>query len=330
MAAAYRPGGSDGDALEAPRPHDHGMIEIRHLTKRYGATLAVDDLSFTVQPGSVTGFLGPNGAGKTTTMRIALGLATATDGVALIAGRPYHEIQRPLGEVGALLDANAIELGRSALDHLRWLARSHRIGDVRIRSLIDEVGLGGVSRRPIRTYSLGMRQRLGIAAALLGDPGILLFDEPVNGLDPDGVKWIRELFRSLAAEGRTVFVSSHLMSEMAITADRLVVIGRGHLIADTTVADLAARFVGGVVARSARPTELAEALTRAGASVTLDEADRVLATGIEPAAVGRVALAAGVALSELGQVNVSLEDAYLDLTRESTDHRAGPTRRTDA
>ena len=290
------------------------MIEIRGLTKRYGATLAVDDLSFTVQPGHVTGFLGPNGAGKTTTMRVALGIAAPTAGEALISGRRYRDLRRPLGEVGALLDPNAVEAGRSALDHLGWLARSGRIGDGRVRSLLEQVGLGGVARRPIRTFSLGMRQRLGIAAALLGDPRVLLFDEPVNGLDPDGVRWIRELFRSLAAEGRTVLVSSHLMSEMAITADRLVIIGRGHLIAETTVAELATRFAGGVEARSERATELAGLVERAGAAVTVDGTGRLLITGLDSAGVGRIAAEAGIPLIELFARQATLEDAYLELT----------------
>jgi ABC-2 type transport system ATP-binding protein len=306
------------------------MIEIRNLTKRYGATLAVDDLSFTVRPGQVTGFLGPNGAGKTTTMRVALGLAAPTAGDALITGRRYRDLRRPLGEVGALLDADAVDGTRSAFDHLRWLARSHRIADSRVESLLDEVGLASVARRPIRTFSLGMRQRLGIAAALLGDPGVLLFDEPVNGLDPAGVKWIRDLFRSLAGEGRTVFVSSHLMSEMAITADRLIIVGRGHLIADTTVAELATRFAGGVEVRAARATELTAALKGVGADVEIDGADRLLVSGIDSAAVGRTAQDAGIPLIELVQRQASLEDAYLDLTGSDTEYRAGPTRSPDA
>jgi ABC-2 type transport system ATP-binding protein len=214
------------------------MIQVRSLTKRFGSTLAVDDLSFTVRPGCVTGFLGPNGAGKTTTLRLLLGLDTPTAGEALIDGRPYRTIARPMRDVGALLDATAVEGGRTAVEHLRWLARSHRIGDARVAALLEQTGLSDVARRRIGTFSLGMKQRLGIAGALLGDPAVLIFDEPVNGLDPDGVRWIRVLLRSLAAEGRTVFLSSHLMGEMAITADRLVIIGGGRLIADTTVGDL--------------------------------------------------------------------------------------------
>ena len=301
------------------------MIEVIGLTKRYGSTLAVDNLSFTVRPGSVTGFLGPNGAGKTTTMRIALGLVAPTDGEILVAGRSYRGIRQPLREVGALLDANAVEAGRTALDHVRWLARSHRIGEDRIRTLIEQVGLADVARRRIATFSLGMRQRLGIAVALLGDPGVLLFDEPINGLDPDGVRWIRELFRSLAAEGRTVFVSSHLMSEMAITADRLVIIGRGRLIADTTVEELRSRHATSVAARSPRAAELAAALQRAGAQVAIEPTGLLVVRGLDAARVGTIAFDRGIALHELTPRHASLEDAYLELTRDHADHPAGTT-----
>jgi ABC-2 type transport system ATP-binding protein len=214
-----------------------GVIEINQLTKRYRTTLAVDQLSFTVKPGTVTGFLGPNGAGKTTTIRLLLGLAAPTAGQTLIGGRAYASIRRPLCEVGALLDANAVHPGRSAINHLRWLARTNGIGPARIGSTLEQVGLAGAARKRVGGFSLGMRQRLGIAAALLGDPGILILDEPVNGLDPQGVRWIRELLRALAAEGRTVLLSSHLMSEMELTADRLIIIGQGRLIADTTVGE---------------------------------------------------------------------------------------------
>jgi ABC-2 type transport system ATP-binding protein len=218
-----------------------GVIEVNQLTKRYRSKVAIDGLSFTVKPGVVTGFLGPNGAGKTTTMRVLLGLATPTAGGALVGGRTYASIRHPLREVGALLDANAVHPGRSAVNHLRWLATTNGIGAARIASTLEQVGLAAVARRRVGGFSLGMRQRLGIAAALLGDPGVLIFDEPVNGLDPQGVRWIRELMRALAAEGRTVLVSSHLMSEMELTADRLIIIGRGRLLADTTVDELIAR-----------------------------------------------------------------------------------------
>ncbi len=298
------------------------MIELRGLTKRYGSTLAVDDLSFTIRPGAVTGFLGPNGAGKSTTMRLALGLDRPTAGEALVAGRPYAQLPQPLRHVGALLDATAIDGGRSAVEHLGWLARSHRIGDGRVGSLLEQAGLGGVARRPISTYSLGMKQRLGIAAALLGDPPILLFDEPVNGLDPDGVRWVRELFRSLASEGRTVFVSSHLMSEMAITARRLVIIARGRLVADTTVEDLAAQHAQGVVVQSARDAELAAALATAGGRTAPQPGGGLLVTDLEAAAVGVIAAERGIPLIELRSRHASLEEAYLGLTADGAEFRA--------
>jgi ABC-2 type transport system ATP-binding protein len=310
---------------------DRAVIEVRHLTKRYGRTPAVDDLSFTVRPGAVTGFLGPNGAGKTTTMRVALGLATPTAGEVLVAGRRYGQIERPLFEVGALLDAGATETGRTGWEHMRWLARSHRIGDARVRLLLEQVGLAGIARRRIATYSLGMRQRLGIAVALLGDPGILLLDEPVNGLDPDGVHWLRELLRSHAREGRTIFVSSHLMSEMAITAERLVVIGRGRLLADTTVAALAERYGDGVEAESSRARDLAEVLTAAGARVAAEAGPRLHVTGLDATAVGAIAAGAGIPLSGLTARRASLEEAYMRLTAGNAEYRAvAAARRDDA
>ncbi|RSN13021.1 ABC transporter [Nonomuraea sp. WAC 01424] len=216
------------------------MIELQHLTKRYDDTLAVDDLSFTVEPGHVTGFLGPNGAGKSTTLRMILGLDAPTSGLALVNGRRYASMRRPMHEVGALLDAGAVHGGRTAYNHLLCLAATNGIGATRVAEVLEQVGLTDVARKRVAGFSLGMKQRLGIAAALLGDPGVLLFDEPVNGLDPDGVRWIRDLMRSLACEGRTVLLSSHLMSEMALTAERIVVLGRGRLIAHATVADLTA------------------------------------------------------------------------------------------
>ncbi|RVX38067.1 ABC-2 type transport system ATP-binding protein [Nonomuraea polychroma] len=218
------------------------VIELHHLTKRYRDTLAVDDLSFTVEPGHVTGFLGPNGAGKSTTMRLILGLDAPTSGQALVNGRRYTSLSRPMHEVGALLDAGAVHGGRSAYNHLLCLARTNDISATRVAAVLEQVGLSGVARKRVGGFSLGMKQRLGIAATLLGDPGVLMFDEPVNGLDPDGVRWIRDLMRSLAAEGRTILLSSHLMSEMALTAERIVIIGRGKLIAEATVAELTARF----------------------------------------------------------------------------------------
>jgi ABC-2 type transport system ATP-binding protein len=218
-----------------------GVIEVNELTKRYRDTVAVDALSFAVEPGLVTGFLGPNGAGKTTTMRMLLGLVRPSSGAALVGGRCYRTIARPLHEVGALLDAGDVHPGRSAVEHLRWLARSNGIGRGRVAETLEEVGLAGVARKRVGGFSLGMRQRLGIAAALLGDPGVLIFDEPMNGLDPQGMRWIRELLRRMSAQGRTVLISSHLMSEMEMLADRLVIIGGGRLLADTTVGDLITR-----------------------------------------------------------------------------------------
>ncbi|MEO3788745.1 ATP-binding cassette domain-containing protein [Nonomuraea sp. B10E15] len=218
------------------------MIELHRLTKRYGDTCAVDDLSFKVGPGHVTGFLGPNGAGKSTTLRLILGIDAATSGHALINGRPYPSFSRPMHEVGALLDASAVHGGRSAYNHLLSLARTNDIGPARVTEVLEQVGLADVSRKRVGGFSLGMKQRLGIAAALLGDPDVLMFDEPVNGLDPDGVRWIRGLMRSLAAEGRTILLSSHLMSEMALTAEHIVIIGRGKLVAEATVADLTAAY----------------------------------------------------------------------------------------
>ncbi|MCF6473995.1 ATP-binding cassette domain-containing protein [Nonomuraea sp. MG754425] len=217
------------------------MIELQHLTKRYGGTLAVDDLSFAVAPGHVTGFLGPNGAGKSTTMRLILGLDAPTSGQALVNGRRYTSFRKPLREVGALLDASAVHGGRSAYNHLLCMARANGIGLKRVVQVLEQVGLASVARKRVGGISLGMKQRLGIASALLGNPGVLMFDEPVNGLDPDGVRWIRDLLRSLAAEGRTILLSSHLMSAMALTAERIVIIGRGRLITEATVAELTAR-----------------------------------------------------------------------------------------
>ncbi|AWS43276.1 ABC transporter ATP-binding protein [Streptosporangium sp. 'caverna'] len=299
------------------------MIEIRDLTKRYGTTVAVDGLSFEVRPGLVTGFLGPNGAGKSTTMRVLLGLDAPTSGQALVNGRRYATIRRPMYEVGALLDANAAHGGRSAFNHLRWLARSNRIGVSRVVAVLEQVGLAGVARKQVGGFSLGMRQRLGIAAALLGDPGVLLFDEPVNGMDPEGVRWIRHLMRSLAAEGRTVLLSSHLMSEMELTADRLVIIGRGRLIAETSVQDLAARHDRGVLVRSPRAAELTEVLRAAGATVGEEPGRGLVVRGLDVAEIGDLAAGNGLAVHEVTPRGASLEEAYLELTDDSVDYRAG-------
>jgi ABC-2 type transport system ATP-binding protein len=296
------------------------MIEVRELTKRYGRSVAVDGLSFTVRPGQVTGFLGPNGAGKSTTMRVLLGLDAPTSGAALVNSKRYASLRHPMREVGALLDASAVHGGRSALNHLRWLAASNGIGADRVVSTMEQVGLAGVARKRIRGFSLGMKQRLGIAAALLGDPAVLLFDEPVNGLDPDGVRWIRELLRGLAADGRTVLVSSHLMSEMELTADRIIVIGRGRLIADTTVQQLARRYQHGVFVRSPRQEELTAALKAAGGQTT-DEPPGVLVTGLAVSAIGELAAKDGIPLYEVAPRNATLEEAYLELTNASVDYR---------
>ncbi|ACZ88369.1 bacitracin transport ATP-binding protein BcrA [Streptosporangium roseum] len=299
-----------------------GMIEVKELTKRYGATVAVDGLSFQVTAGLVTGFLGPNGAGKSTTMRVLLGLDAPTSGEGLVNGRRYATIRHPMHEVGALLDADAVHAGRSAFDHLRCLARSNRIGGRRVAEVLEQVGLAGVARKRAGGFSLGMRQRLGIAAALLGDPGVLMFDEPVNGLDPEGVRWIRHLMRSLAAEGRTVLLSSHLMSEMALTADRLVVIGRGRLITETSVQDLADRFERGVLVRSPRAAELTAVLRAAGATVLVEPDGGLAVKGLEVAEIGDLAAGHGLAVHEVTPRSASLEEAYMELTGDSVEYRA--------
>ncbi|EMD24147.1 ABC transporter ATP-binding protein [Amycolatopsis azurea] len=298
------------------------MIEIRELTKRYGPTVAVDDLSFRVEPGYVTGFLGPNGAGKSTTMRAVLGLDTPTSGDALINGRHYAAIDRPLHQVGALLDASAVHGGRTAFDHLYCLARSNGIRKARVRAVLDRVGLAGVAGKRIGGFSLGMKQRLGIAAALLGDPGVFLFDEPGNGLDPEGIRWIRDLMRSLAAEGRTVLVSSHLMSEMELTADHIVVVGRGRLIAEASISELAERFRRDVLVRTPDVAELTRLLRSAGAVVTRQPDGSLAAQGLDAVTIGDIAVRNHIAVHELTPRSDSLEDAYLKLTDDSIEYRA--------
>ncbi|MEV7554742.1 ATP-binding cassette domain-containing protein [Amycolatopsis sp. NPDC089917] len=301
------------------------MIEIRELTKRYGPTVAVDNLSFRVEPGHVTGFLGPNGAGKSTTMRAALGLDTPTSGAALIDGRRYAAIDRPLHRVGALLDASAVHGGRNAFEHLYCLALGNRIRKARVRAVLDRVGLGGVAGNRIGGFSLGMKQRLGIAGALLGDPGVLLFDEPGNGLDPEGIRWIRDLMRSLAAEGRTVLVSSHLMSEMELTADRIVVIGRGKLIAEASIRELAERFRRDVLVRTPDVAELTRLLRSAGCAVTHLLDGSLAAQGLDAVTIGDIAMRHRIAVHELTPRSDSLEDAYLKLTDDSIEYRAERT-----
>ncbi|XVQ85733.1 ABC transporter ATP-binding protein [Microbispora siamensis] len=293
------------------------MIEVRELTKRFGRTVAVDGLTFHVKPGRVTGFLGPNGAGKSTTMRVILGLDRPASGEALVGGHRYDRLRHPMREVGALLDAGAVQGGRTPLGHLSWMARANRIGRDRVVSVIEQVGLAGVARKRIGGFSLGMRQRLGIAAALLGDPAVLLLDEPVNGLDPDGVRWIRELLRGLAAEGRTVLLASHLMSEMELTADHLVIIGRGRLIADTPMRELTA--VRDVFVRSSRAGDLAAALSAAGGTVTAEDGGGLSVRGLDPAEIGDLAARHAIPLHEVTPRGASLEETYMRLTAEGAD-----------
>ncbi len=297
------------------------MIQIRGLTKRYGDVLAVDDLSFDVEPGKVTGFLGPNGAGKSTTMRMMLGLDRPSSGTALVNGRPFSSLSQPLGEVGALLDPDSVHPGRTGRNHLRVAARANGIPERRVAEVIEQVGLDSAARRRIKGYSLGMRQRLGIAAALLGDPRVLLFDEPINGLDLDGVRWIRGLLRQLADEGRTVLVSSHLMSEVQQTADRLIVIGRGRLIADATTQDIV-RGLGQlhVRVRSSRADQLLAQLRERGLTVERVAPQELQVQDATAERVGSLAHALHIPLHHLSEVEQSLEHAYLELTGDSVEH----------
>jgi ABC-2 type transport system ATP-binding protein len=299
------------------------MIVTRGLTKRYGTKLAVDDLSFGVSPGVVTGFLGPNGSGKSTTMRMILGLDVPDAGSALVNGCAFAELPWPLREVGSLLDAKAFHPGRSARNHLRWLAQTNDIPPGRVDTVLDIVGLTAVADRRAGKFSLGMGQRLGIASALLGDPAVLLFDEPVNGLDPEGIRWVRHLLRNLAAEGRTVLVSSHLISEMALTADRLVVIGRGSLIADTSVEDFVGRHQSHAV-RIVTPTpqRFVAALSRAGARPAVEDDGGIVASGLSAAAIGELAADQQLTVHELTPVRASLEDVFMELTSSSVEYRS--------
>jgi ABC-2 type transport system ATP-binding protein len=298
------------------------MIETTGLTKRYGSTLAVDDLSFTVRPGVVTGFLGPNGAGKTTTMRLILGLDAATAGTVTIDGRPHRQAASPMRQVGALLDARAVHGGRSARNHLLCLAQTNGIPRRRVDEVLEIVGLSSVAGKRSKGFSLGMSQRLGIAAALLGDPQVLMFDEPVNGLDPEGILWIRTLMRSLAAEGRVVFVSSHLMSEMEHTADHVIVIGRGRLIADCGMAELIARSSGqAVLVRTSQPDDLARVLAIKGGSVTR-EPDGLRVRGLAEDQIGDIAFTNGIRVHHLAADRSSLEQAFMELTADSVDYHA--------
>jgi ABC-2 type transport system ATP-binding protein len=299
------------------------VIEVNELTKRYGQTTAVNGLTFTVRPGHVTGFLGPNGAGKSTTLRILLGLDAPTSGSATVDGRPFRDRPRGLRHVGALLDADDVHVGRSAAAHLSALAASNGIPRRRVAEVLSEVGLAGVARRRIGGYSLGMRQRVGIAAALLGDPPVLVFDEPINGLDPEGVRWVRGLFRRLAAEGRTVFVSSHLMSEMEHTADHLIVIGRGQLIAEESITDFEARSTrASVTVRTPDTAALAATLSAAGASVHPDDSETLTVTGLNAARIGELAFHHRIMLHELATHTPSLEEAFMELTADSVEYLA--------
>ena len=300
------------------------MIEARGLTKRFGDTLAVDNLSFSVAPGKITGFLGPNGAGKTTTMRLILGLDRPTAGRVTVNGRPFEQLPQPMRQVGALLDAKALHGGRSAYSHLRCLAQSNNLPKRRVDEVLGLVGLTDVAGKRSKGFSLGMGQRLGIAGALLGDPQILMFDEPVNGLDPEGILWIRNLMKALAAEGRTVFVSSHLMSEMENTADHLLVIGRGRLIADCTVDEfIAANSQQTVRVQTPQPDLLAKLAAAAGATVRENGDGSMIVTGLDPAEVGDLAYENAVRLHELSPVHASLEAAFMELTSSSVQFHAG-------
>ncbi len=300
------------------------MIEAKGLSKRYGSTTAVDDITFTVAPGKVTGFLGPNGAGKSTTMRMIVGLDRPSAGTVTVNGRQYRDHGTPLAQVGTLLDAKAIHTGRSAVNHLRAMAATHGIAKSRVDEVIEMTGLPGVAHRRAGGFSLGMGQRLGIASALLGDPQTLILDEPVNGLDPDGVLWVRTLVRHLASEGRTVFLSSHLMSEMALTADHIIVIGRGRILADAPVQEIIARASSTTVrVRTPQPGALEALMRRFGATVTSTEADVLEVHGSSAPAIGDAAAAAAIPLHELVPLRGSLEDAYLQLTADDVEFHSG-------
>ena len=303
------------------------MIEVIELRKRFGPTLALDGMSFTVESGHVTGFVGPNGAGKSTTMRVILGLDAADSGQALVAGRPYRSLRRPLCQLGSLLDAGALQPSRTARNHLLWLAHSQGLPARRVDEVLELAGLASVGRRRAGGFSLGMRQRLGIAAALLGDPPALMLDEPFNGMDPDGIAWMRGFLRSLAAEGRAVLVSSHLMSELQDTADHVVVVGRGRTIADASVAELLATVARGrVVLRTSSPAA-PTVLTDAGATVAVSGTDTLTVAGLAAETVVALLNRSGVPFSEVSAHRATLEDAYLELTRDAVEFRAAEVAR---
>jgi ABC-2 type transport system ATP-binding protein len=299
------------------------MIEVRGLTKRYGAKIAVDDLTFSIQSGQVTGFLGPNGAGKTTTMRCILGLDYPTEGTITVDGKSYHDMSYPMREVGALLEAKAVHGGRSAYNHLLCLAQTNSLPKRRVGEVLELVGLTEVAKKRSKGFSLGMSQRLGIAATLLGDPKVLMFDEPVNGLDPEGILWIRNLMKALAAEGRTVFVSSHLMSEMENTADHLIVIGRGKLIAASSMKDFVASASGASVrVRTPSADQLVRAVTAKGATTSTDDDGAIEVRGMSIEQIGDLAFTEGIRLHELATVRASLEEAFMELTADSVEYHA--------
>jgi len=300
------------------------MIEVRGLTKRYGDKVAVNDLTFGIEPGKVTGFLGPNGAGKTTTMRCILGLDYPNAGTITVDGKEYHDLDYPMREVGALLDAKAVHGGRSAYNHLLCLAQTNNLPTSRVGEVLELVGLSEVARKRSKGFSLGMSQRLGIAATMLGDPKVLMFDEPVNGLDPEGILWIRNLMKALAAQGRTVFVSSHLMSEMENTADHLIVIGKGKLIADCTMAEFIARSSGSAVrVRTPSPDQLVLAIAAEGGSAAADTDGTLLVQGMAADKVGDIAFENSIRLHELTTTRASLEEAYMEVTADSVEYHAG-------
>jgi ABC-2 type transport system ATP-binding protein len=318
--------GAGSVILTGKYEEEHRMIEVNGLTKKYGSQAAVDGLSFTVRPGIVTGFLGPNGAGKSTTMRMILGLAAPTSGSVTVNGKTYRDHTAPLHEVGALLEARSAHPRRSACHHLLSIAQTSGISRSRVEEVIDAVGLHGVSKRRAGKFSLGMTQRLGIAAALLGDPQTVILDEPLNGLDTDGIRWVRSLLRSLAAEGRTVFVSSHMMNEMALTADHLIVIGRGRLLADTSTADFTAQAGPGTVrVRSTDPGALAARLHGAGVTVTPQAGGELEVTGMTTGQIGAIAMAAGITVLGLAEQQTSLEEAFITMTQDAAQFRAPQT-----
>lgn len=306
------------------------MIELNAVTRQYGSTMAIDNLSFTVKPGQITGFLGPNGAGKSTTMRLILGLDRPTAGTVTVNGQAYRNRPAPMQEVGALIDPSAVHGGRSAYHHLLWQAQAGGLPRGRVDEVLDMAGLSTVAGKKVGGFSLGMHQRLGIASAMLGDPPVLLFDEPVNGLDPEGIQWVRSLMKQFAGEGRTVFVSSHLMSEMEQTADHVLVIGRGRLIADLSMAEITQRSTSShVVVRSPRSHELNLQLTAQGAHVTNGERDTLNVTGLDASSIGRIALDRGIPLHELSQHRASLETAFMELTLDTVEFHGQGNLRTE-